>query len=127
MIQGIGTDIVAVERIRQATERWGEKFLHRIYTASEISHCQTMQNPSPCLAKRFAAKEALVKALGTGMRDGIWFTDIQVSNNASGKPSIKLHGTACRYLEAMGGGTIHLSLSDDDGRAMAFVVIEKTE
>ncbi|MBF0626912.1 MAG: holo-ACP synthase [Magnetococcales bacterium] len=131
MIVGIGTDLVAIDRIGQSMQRHADRFLVRVFTAAEQALCaQRRATEVACFAKRFAAKEAMVKALGTGMRDGIWFTDVEVLNDALGRPVITLKGAAARRLHelAMGHGfaetRIHLSLADDGGMAMAHVVVE---
>lgn len=127
MIVGVGSDLVAIHRIQGALERFGERFTRRIFLPQEVARCTRTAQRAACLAKRFAAKEALVKALGTGMRDGIWFTDIQVVTATGGQPGIRLQGEARRCWESLGSPTIHLSLSDDAGFALAFVVLAKEQ
>lgn len=127
MIIGIGTDLVAIHRIQQAVERFDKRFVDRIFAPSEYDFCVQRKDYAACLAKRFAAKEALVKALGTGMRDGVWFTDITVANNALGCPTLSLSGLAAKRLHPLESLKIHLSLSDENGFAQAFVVLERVE
>ncbi len=113
-----GVDIIEIERIRKVVERWGQRFLHRIYTEDEISYCRGRpQN----LAARFAAKEAAMKALGTGLR-GVGWKDVEVIRNESGAPSIRLHGRALARSQRLGVTELALSLSHSRDYAVAFVV-----
>jgi len=124
MIVGIGSDIVSVQRIREAAERHGRRFLDRIFTADELAYGRGKAREFEHLAARFAAKEALAKALGTGVSDGILLSDAEVRNNADGKPEMVLRGRACEAADALGVRRIHLSLSHADVYAVAFVVLE---
>ncbi len=124
MIRGIGVDIVKVDRIEQAVERWGNRFLKRIFTAAEIERCQQRARPAQCLALRFAAKEAFAKALGLGMRKGLRWRDIEVVHDYLGKPDLLLHNQAQRLLEAVEASRTWLSLSDERESALAVVVLE---
>jgi len=124
MIRGIGVDIVKVDRIGQAVERWGDRFLKRIFTAAEIERCQQRARPEQCLALRFAAKEAFAKALGLGMRKGLRWRDIEVVHDDLGKPDLLLHNQAQRLLEAVEASRTWLSLSDERESALAVVVLE---
>lgn len=124
MIRGIGVDIVKVDRIEQAVERWGYRFLKRIFTAAEIERCQQRARPAQCLALRFAAKEAFAKALGLGMRQGLRWRDIEVVHDHLGKPDLLLHNQAQRLLEAVEASRTWLSLSDERESALAVVVLE---
>ena len=124
MIRGIGVDIVKVDRIEQAVERWGYRFLKRIFTPAEIERCQQRARPAQCLALRFAAKEAFAKALGLGMRKGLRWRDIEVVHDHLGKPDLLLHNQAQRLLEAMEASRTWLSLSDERESAVALVVLE---
>lgn len=124
MIRGIGVDIVKVDRIEQAAERWGYRFLKRIFTAAEIERCQQRARPAQCLALRFAAKEAFAKALGLGMRKGLRWRDIEVVHDHLGKPDLLLHNQAQRLLEAVEASRTWLSLSDERESAVAVVVLE---
>jgi holo-[acyl-carrier protein] synthase len=124
MIRGIGIDIVKVDRIEQAVERWGYRFLKRIFTAAEIERCQQRARPAQCLALRFAAKEAFAKALGLGMRKGLRWRDIEVVHDHLGKPGLLLHNQAQRLLEAMEARRTWVSLSDEREAALAVVVLE---
>ncbi len=124
MIRGIGVDIVKVDRIEQAVERWGYRFLKRIFTTAEIERCQQRARPAQCLALRFAAKEAFAKALGLGMRKGLRWRDIEVVHDHLGKPDLLLHNQAQRLLEAVEASRTWLSLSDERESALAVVVLE---
>jgi holo-[acyl-carrier protein] synthase len=124
MIRGIGVDIVKVDRIEKAVERWGHRFLERIFTAAEIERCQKRAQPAQCLALRFAAKEAFAKALGLGMREGLRWRDIEVVHDNFGKPDLLLHNQAQRLLETVEASKTWLSLSDERESALAVVVLE---
>lgn len=124
MIRGIGVDIVKVDRIEKAVERWGYRFLKRIFTPAEIERCQKRARPAQCLALRFAAKEAFAKALGLGMREGLRWRDIEVVHDNFGKPDLLLHNQAQRLLEAVEASRTWLSLSDERESALAVVVLE---
>jgi len=125
-IFGIGTDIVNIKRIDQSLKKHGLKFKNRIFSKKEISYCDKKTNSSSFYAKRFAAKEAFSKALGTGIRKGIDLKNIEISNNSFGKPSISLKGNLALYLKKKIKNKkydIHLSLSDDKPWAQATVII----
>ena len=124
MIIGIGTDIAEVPRLRQAIERHGERFLQRVFTEREMAYCQSHRNSEERFAARFAAKEAMMKALGTGWRRGITWRDIEVSNAQGGKPNIQLTGKALEIFHSLGGACIYLSLTHTDNYALAQVIIE---
>jgi holo-[acyl-carrier protein] synthase len=124
MIRGIGIDLVNIERIERAVERWGHRFLQRIFTTAEIERCEQLHRPAQCLALRFAAKEAFAKALGLGMRKGLRWSDVEVVNDDLGKPGLRLHNQAKRLLEATEADKTWLSLSDERDSAIAVVVLE---
>ena len=123
MTIAIGTDIVEIQRIASALERQGDKFVQRILTESEIAEYQARGNSVAFLAKRFAAKEAIAKALGTGIGRGISFQHMIVSNNSDGAPQVELQANAAERLKQMGGSQVLLSLSDEKNYALAYVVI----
>lgn len=127
MIVGIGVDLCDGNRIAASRERFGTRFLDRIYTPGEQQHAMAAAKPDLSLAKRFAAKEAVAKALGTGVR-GFFFTDIEVVTDALGKPHVLLHGPAAEVLRGLllegHAAHIHLSLSDEAPYATAYAVIE---
>ena len=124
MIRGLGVDIVDIERIEQAVERWGHRFLNRIFTAAEIELCERRARPAQCFALRFAAKEAFAKALGLGMRQGLRWRDIEIVQDHFGKPSLLLHNQARKLLSGKEAGRTWLSLSDEHRSAVAVVVLE---
>jgi holo-[acyl-carrier protein] synthase len=127
MILGIGSDMIDIRRIEQAIERFGDRFLDRIFTDAERSKCDRRANRSASYARRFAAKEACSKALGTGFRDGVFWRDLGVVNFASGQPSMRLTGGALRRLEEITpeGMTarIDVTLTDEPPLAQAVVII----
>ena len=125
-IFGIGTDIVNIKRMDNSIKKYGFDFKNKIFSKREISYCEKKKNPSAFYAKRFAAKEAFSKALGTGIREGISLKNIEVSNNLQGKPSILIKGPIVNYLKKKiktKKYDIHLSLSDDKPWAQATVII----
>ena len=124
MIIGIGADIAEVPRLREAIERYGKRFLQRVFTEREIAYCQSHRNSEERFAARFAAKEAMMKALGTGWRRGITWRDIEVSNAQGGKPGLNLTGKALEIFQSLGGERILLSLTHTDNYALAQVIIE---
>ena len=123
MTIAIGTDIVEIQRIASALERQGDKFVQRILTESEIVEYQARGNSVAFLAKRFAAKEAIAKALGTGIGRGISFQHMIVSNNSEGAPQAELQANAAERLKQLGGSQVLLSLSDEKNYARAYVAI----
>lgn len=123
MIYGIGVDIVKVERIKEAVERWGERFLRRVFTPGEIAYCYKKKNPFLSLSARFAAKEAFIKAAGSSK--GISLADIEVRNSEGGVPFISVENKLKEFLAANSLSRTHLSLSHEKDYAVALVVIEK--
>ncbi len=124
MIFGIGTDIVAVERFQRFLDAGNTALIERLFTPDERSRCGSRKDAASCLAARFAAKEAFLKALGSGLRDGISWQDMEVSNNDLGKPDLLLYGKAAERFQAHELVRLHLSLSHDGGNAVALVVLE---
>ncbi len=124
MIVGIGTDRLLIARIEQSLARFGNRFMQRIYTEAELSQAQARGNLARRLAMLFAAKEAVSKALGTGFRQGVAPRDIETIHQPSGKPEVRLHAGASRVAARIGVDVVHVSLTDDDGVAMAFAVAE---
>jgi len=125
-IFGLGTDIVNIDRLKKILKKNKNSFKSRVFSKKEILYCNKKNNPASYYAKRYAAKEALSKALGTGIRKGINFKDIEVSNNSSGKPFIKLKGSTALFLKKKIKAkkySIYLSLSDDLPWAQATVII----
>jgi holo-[acyl-carrier protein] synthase len=127
MILGIGSDICDARRIAQVIERHGDRFLERIFTPAERARAERRRNRVETYAKRFAAKEACAKALGTGLRAGVWWRDMGVVNLPSGRPSMALTGGAKRRLEAITPpgheARIDLTITDEGPMAQAFVII----
>ncbi|MEW6646946.1 MAG: holo-ACP synthase [Pseudomonadota bacterium] len=123
MIYGIGTDIVAVARMGRALQRHGIRFAERILNAAELADYQLAAHPDRFLAKRFAAKEAASKALGTGFSQGLSLHDISVAHDAAGKPMLHFSGRALDLLEARGIGEHFLSLADEHDYAIAYVTL----
>ena len=125
-IFGIGTDIVNIKRMEKSIKKNNNTFKNRIFSTNEISYCDKKKHPYSFYAKRYAAKEALSKALGTGIRKGINFKDIEILNDNFGKPLIKLKGSTAKFLKKKirtSKYSIYLSLSDDLPWAQATVII----
>ena len=125
-IFGLGTDIVNIKRLEKILKKNNKSFKSRVFSKNEILYCEKKDNPAAFYAKRYAAKEALSKALGTGIRKGVNFKDIEISNNTNGKPSIKLKGSTANFLKKKikaKNYSIYLSLSDDSPWAQATVLI----
>jgi holo-[acyl-carrier protein] synthase len=125
MIAGIGVDIVDIARIRALLDKYGERFLRRVYTEAETAYAMSGANRAERLAGRFAVKEALMKALGTGKSNGILWRDVETLRGRSGKPEVRLHGQAAGWAKRRGGDAVHVSITHDGGKAMAFVILEK--
>ncbi len=128
MIIGIGNDTIDIRRVEGVMERHGERFIKRIFTATEIRKSERRRLRAASYAKRFAAKEACSKALGTGMRAGVFWRDMGVVNLPSGKPTMALTGGAARHLERLTPDghvpRIHVTITDDFPLAQALVIIE---
>ena len=125
-IVGTGIDICEVARIREAIERFGERFLKRVFTGAEREYCESKRNRIERYAARFAAKEAAMKAIGTGWRGGITWRDFEVANLPSGKPTLRFYGVAASMAEALGVRSVVLSLSHTADLAMAQVILSGT-
>jgi holo-[acyl-carrier protein] synthase len=127
MILGVGSDLIDIRRIEAAITRFGDRFIDRIFTEAERRRCERRANPGPSYARRFAAKEAAAKALGTGFRSGVFWRDLGVVNMPSGQPGMRLTGGALRRLEALTpkGMTARLdvTLTDEPPLAQAVVII----
>ena len=124
MIIGLGVDIAEVERIRSAIERHGQPFLRRVFTPAEISYCEGYKNKFERYAGRFAAKEAAMKALGTGWRRGVRWVDFEVVRESTGRPTIALAGEAAKIAATLGVGRISLSITHTSSEALAQVIFE---
>ncbi len=124
MILGVGTDLVSIERVAGAMDRWGERFVNRILTPEERERYGRTREKASHLAKRFAAKEAFSKAIGTGIRAPFRWHAVSVGRDGRGKPGLVPSADMARHLAGIGVTAAHLSLTDDAGIAMAFVVLE---
>lgn len=120
----MGVDIAEVDRIRTAIERHGEVFLRRLYTAAEQAYCEGFRNKYERYAGRFAAKEAAMKALGTGWRRGVRWVDFEVVREATGRPTIRLDGEARKIADGIGVKRIALSITHTESQALAQVIFE---
>lgn len=127
MILGTGIDLCEVGRIRQAVERHGRRFVERVFTPREIVYAERKANLYERYAARFAAKEAGMKALGTGWHGGVRWQDFEVVNLSSGRPTLSLHGRAAEIASAMGVERVSLSLTHTGEQAMAMVILEGGE
>jgi holo-[acyl-carrier protein] synthase len=124
MIVGTGIDIAEVPRIRRSIERFGDRFLQRVYTAGEIQYCDSKANRAERYAARFAAKEAAMKALGTGWNHGVRWRDCEVVRMPGGRPSLSFHGRAAEFAAQLGVRNAALSLSHTEEQAIAQVILE---
>ena len=124
MIIGLGVDISEVGRIKAAIERHGETFLRRLYTPAEREYCERFKNKYERFAGRFAAKEAAMKALGTGWSRGVRWVDVEVVRQRGGRPTVKLHGEAGKIADALGVKNIALSITHTADQAFAQVIFE---
>src|SRR4051812_38098966 len=124
MITGIGIDVIQNDRIRDSVEKFGDRFVNRIYTEKEIAYCSKCANPAIHYAARFAAKEAAFKALGTGWAAGVKWKDIEVERLASGKPELHLYGEALNKATEMGTNRFYVSLTHDQLVSCAVVIFE---
>jgi holo-[acyl-carrier protein] synthase len=125
MIVGTGVDIAEVPRIREVIERHGERFLKRIFTEGEIQYCESKANRVERYAARFAAKEAGMKAIGTGWNHGVRWRDLEVARKPGGRPTLLLHGKAAEFAAKLGATNIALSLTHTAEQAFAQVILEK--
>ena len=125
MIAGIGVDIVDIARVQALLDRYGERFLRRVYTERETAYAMGGANAAERLAGRFAVKEAVMKALGTGKSLGILWRDIETVRGRLGKPVVHLHGQAVKWAKLRDGGAVHVTIAHDGGKAVAFVILEK--
>lgn len=125
MIFGVGTDIVEVNRVQQTFDRFGDRFVERLLMQEERELFRSSKRPVRFLAMRFAGKEAVVKAMGTGFRHGVWIRDVGVINNDWGRPLIIFSERAKTVCRNLGIGEAHVSLTDDAGLVVAFAVAMK--
>lgn len=125
MILGAGIDIIEVARIRASCEKFGERFLKRVLRPEEIAYCMAHKNPAPFVAVRFAAKEAISKAFGTGIGRELAWHNMEVRRKETGEPFVVLHDGGINLLATRGGNKIHLSLSHTENYAVAFAIVER--
>jgi holo-[acyl-carrier protein] synthase len=124
MILGTGIDIIEVGRIEASYQKFGERFLHRILLPNEIAYCLSHKSPGPHLAARFAAKEAISKAFGTGIGAQLGWHDMEVVRRESGEPYVVMHGDGKKLLEQRGGRIVLISLSHTQQHAAAVAILE---
>jgi len=124
LIVGTGVDLMEIARIQDSLDRFGERFLNRVYTPKELAYCTRKKNCAESLAARFAAKEAGAKALGTGISKGVNWREIEVTHLPGGRPALIFHGRAAERAATMGVTASHLSLSHSRDLAIAQVVLE---
>jgi holo-[acyl-carrier protein] synthase len=124
MIVGMGIDITEVDRIRRSIERYGAAFKKRVYTPTEIAYCESHRDPHERFAARFAAKEAAMKALGTGWTRGVRWVDLEVVRKPSGQPTLALHGKSGEIAEHLGVKNISLTITHSGNTALAQVIFE---
>ena len=122
MIEGVGVDVVEIQRVQRTIDGWGSRFLNRIFTTRELSYAQSKKNPAHHFAARFAVKEAVAKALATGWSGGFRWRDIEVENDVAGKPSVVLYGQMKQLLRA---SRVFVSISHSENVVVAFALIEK--
>ncbi|MEM7015750.1 MAG: holo-ACP synthase [Pseudomonadota bacterium] len=127
MIHGIGVDMIEIGRIEETLAKFGQRFITRTLTAQEKTEFEQHKAPARFFAKRFAAKEAAAKALGTGFRGGVAFKHIEVAHDTKGKPDLHYHGYTAQLIQTLGIQNSHLSISDTEEHALAFVVLEKKD
>lgn len=124
MIFGIGIDIIEIERIKQSVEKFNDRFLNKIYTETELEYCLSKKNKFQHLAARFAAKEAIAKALATGWAKGFRWKDIEIFNEASGMPNVKLHGNLKSFLDP--DKSLKITMSHSENYVTCFAIIYAT-
>ena len=124
MILGTGIDIIEVARIASSFEKFGERFVNRILLPDEIAYCLSHKNPAPFLAVRFAAKEAISKAFGTGIGASLGWHDLEIRRKESGEPFVVLHGKGRDLFEARGAKSLHISLTHTENYAAATAILE---
>jgi holo-[acyl-carrier protein] synthase len=122
-VRGVGVDLVRIPRLRDVISRWDDRFLRRVFTESEIAYCRARRDPVPHFAARFAAKEAGMKALGTGLRRGVTWRELEVRREPGQAPTLELHGRTRELGLARGGGRMLLALSHDGDYALAHALL----
>jgi holo-[acyl-carrier protein] synthase len=127
MIVGSGIDLAEIARIQHSIDRYGDRFLNRVFTAAEQAYCLRKRNSAESFAARFAAKEAAAKALGTGISQGVSWLEIEVVRERGGRPTLKLYGRAAQFADRLGVAHIALSITHTADLAMASVVLENLD
>jgi len=127
MIFGVGIDLVSIQRLEEVLQRWGDRFVKRVYTEQEADFCFKRAYPASPLALRFAAKEAFSKAIGLGMRKGVRWRDIEVFHYPGGRPGLRLQGRSSEICREKQITRSHLSLSDEGRYAVALVILEEND
>jgi holo-[acyl-carrier protein] synthase len=127
MIVGTGIDIAEVDRIAASIERFGRRFLERVFTPDEIRYCESKANSAERYAGRFAAKEAAMKAIGTGWNRGVTWHDVEVTRAPGGRPTVAFHGKAAEFFRHLGAVRAHLSITHTKESAMAQVILESED
>ena len=125
MIHGVGIDLVSLQRIEQSFQRFGDAFAEKVLHENEMTEYSKSRNQISFTGKRFAAKEAFLKAIGTGLREGLSFKHIEITHTEQGKPEIQCHNRAAELLQSNMINSIHLSITDEKQHAAAVVVLEK--
>jgi len=125
MIAGIGIDLVKIKRIQEAVQKWDKRFLNRVFTPPEQQYCYGHLDPALHFSGRFAVKEAVFKALGTGWRSGVRWTEIEVTNNPQGKPMVTVTGRVKQLMADLKVAEIHVSISHDTDYAIGQVILVK--
>lgn len=125
MTVGMGIDVIDVARIRASCERFGDRFLRRVLRDTEVAYCQGLADPAPSVAARFAAKEAVSKAFGTGIGAELGWHDIEIVRLPTGQPTIQLHGLGLELLARRGGHSVHISLTHTREYAAAVALVER--
>ncbi len=124
MIHGTGVDIIEISRIKHSIQKYSGKFEERVFTSKEIDYCRSKADPSKHFAARFAAKEAVLKSLGTGMAQGITWKDMEILNRESGQPVLNLTGRGRHIFDALNLKDIHISITHDKSYALAQAIAE---
>ena len=125
MIVGIGVDIVDIERVSRMLDRYKDRFVKRVFTDDEEKYANRSIRPAERLAGRFAVKEAFMKAIGTGKSNGMLWRDVETVRGPMGRPKVNLYGKAGKYLNMLNANNVHVSITHDGGKAVAFVIIER--
>jgi len=122
VVEGVGVDVVEISRMGEVVERWGDHFLRKVFTESELAYARGRKNALHHIAARFAVKEAVAKAVATGWRGGFRWKDVEVANDANGKPSVRLGGSMKSLL---GGANVQVSISHSDTVVVGFAIVER--